>query len=296
VRSFFLTILIFLFGSLLSSAWAQVTLKWPEKSEALEYHGEIAHDKDFTSPIMVFKTDKNFYELSNHKLPTKFYFRVRYVDQWQRFSHFSNTAKVTFTQTQTPTQKNEPVQKVAINRGDDFYFLGFVPSLIDSQIDSKKISNSTQFALLAGGQKRYHDSIHHLGLLYFPFQQNIEGALSSLDYRFHRKSDSFFWGPSADLMNFNVVYKDKAEISGTVLNLGAHLGGETLSAFPLIWRVDLQASYDVKGYQMKADLSKRLLSTSEYAFLTGLSYRYFTYQGGQYYRFSSLGLQLTFEK
>ena len=298
VRSFLLSFLFFVFGSLLSSAWGQVTLKWPDKSEALEYHGEIAQDKDFSSPLMVFKTDKNFYQLSNHKLPPQFYFRVRYVDQWQRFSDFSNTAKVTFTQTQAQpqTQINEPAQKAAFHRGDDFYFLGFVPSLIDSQIDSEKISNSSQFAFIAGGQKNYHDTIHHLGLLHFPFQQNIEGALSSLDYRFHQKSDTYFWGPSVDLMNFNVIYKDKAEISGTVLNLGAHLGGETLSAFPLIWRVDLQASYDFKGYQMKADLSKRLLSTPEYAFLTGLSYRYFTYQGGQYYRFSALGLHLTLEK
>ena len=158
------------------------------------------------------------------------------------------------------------------------------------------MNNSTQFAFKAGGQKNFHDTIHHLGLLYFPFQNKIEGALSSLDYHFHQKRDSIFWGPSADLMNFNVIYKDKAEISGTVLNLGAHLGGESMAWLPLMWRVDLQGAYDLKGYQLKADLSKHLLATPQYALSTGLSYRLLTYQSGQYYRFSSLGFHLTLEK
>lgn len=280
----------------MSSALAQMTLTWPQKTEAREYLGEIAEDKDFISPIMVFKTDKNFYELSKIDLPKFFYFRVRYLDQWQRLSHFSNTAKVTFNQTEIQTPNNEPSQNLPSTRPGDFYFFGLIPSLIDSQIDSEKVSHSSLFALKVGRQKRYHDLNHRFEFFYVPFKDNIEGSLTSLDYNFFQRFDHFFWGPSAELMNFNVLYKEKAKISGTVLNLGAQVGSDHVANLTCWWRVDLQGSHDLKGFQIKGELSRPVIETPQYSISTGLAYRYFTYQNGQFYRFSSLGLHLTLEK
>jgi hypothetical protein len=109
------------------------------------------------------------------------------------------------------------------------------------------------------------------------------------------KAGSTF-GPSIEPLQFNVVFKDKAEITGTDVTLGGFWRWSSSDlAKPFGVLVEGMGSYDLKGFTLKTEFTKYFLMTQKRLFSSGLRYRYYRYQGPPTFTYSTLGLHLTME-
>lgn len=276
---------------------AEALLYWPEKTGAVEYLGEIAATKDFKTPLIKFSTQDNEYSLTQKIAEGDYYFRIRYVDQFKRISSFSNVARVKVKI--LPNEKNLLIDKISAFP-EKFkkakYSISLIPSLTASKINSRNADEFIPFAGGFTGNIKVKEFIHSFGVYYFSFQKNSAGYLGYIDYRLNYLMDNFYYGPSAEVMNYNLVYKEKAEVSGGLLTAGAHIGW--LSSNSLPWSISLEANsaYDLKGYLVKSDVSKAVLNAKDFNLSLGLKYRLLNYNSSDSYRFSSLGLHITLEK
>lgn len=287
LRIFLLSFLSFLFLVSLPVS-AVVNVSWPSIKGAVEYQGEIAEDEAFKKIIDDFKTKEESFDSEKLSPHQQYFLRVRYKDKWNRLSPFSNVASLKI---EPPPVVIPPPPEIPFLWKDQ-WFISFMPQMIRSKIDQKL----SQGVALAAGSAGLSTSSYFARTNWLQFANQTKGHVTSLELRTSQLKPGQSFGPSVEVLHFNVVYKNKAEISGVDAILGGHWrwnSGQLNK--PLSLLVETMGSYDLKGLTFKSEITKYFLMTPKYFFSSGLRYRYYRYQGPPTFTYSTLGLHLTME-
>jgi len=278
-------------------AYAKAIISWPAKSAAIKYVGEISSRRDFKDNLLTFSTKETEYMIPDELLGKELFFRIRYVDRWDRFSSFSNTSKV--IPLMLPDEKESEVNPRVLEPvwPESVFAVSLLPSLSASRIDGQSAWGK---ALLAGGgsvKRTYRDLTHSLSASIYCFSEEQKGYVGFLNYRLQLAHNSLIFGPSLEAMSFNTLYKKKGEIVGALVAAGGELGWQSANKnWPKTFRFAVHSTYNLKGYFLSGEYSQAVYKGEDFGLLMGINYRRLSYKETQAYELSLLGFHVTFEK
>ncbi len=108
-------LILFFYG--FSALAENIKLFWPAVEDAISYEIEVYTNIDLKTPLKTGQTKEPKFKFSGK--PGKLYFRVRYRDQYERWSEFSNISTIQVLAKKVPPKIERPVPKIEIVKKND---------------------------------------------------------------------------------------------------------------------------------------------------------------------------------